>query len=78
AFRDHGVVRGATAKDDVAGARRTVQILQEVGISLDALTAQLEDEGIKQFKDAFDRLTDETSKKVGELRAQEKQPVGRG
>jgi transaldolase len=75
AFRDHGVVRGATAKEDLAGARRIVQLLQEVGISLDGLTDQLEDEGITQFKDAFDRLTQETSKKVAALRAQEKQPV---
>ncbi len=75
AFRDHGVVRGATAKEDVAGARRTVQTLQEVGISLDDLTDQLEEEGIAQFKDAFDRLTEETAKKVDSLRAEVKQPV---
>jgi transaldolase len=77
AFREHGVVRGATAKDDLAGARRTIQTLEEVGISLESLTDQLEDEGITQFKDAYDRLTDETAKKVESLRSQEKQPVGR-
>jgi transaldolase len=77
AFREHGVVRGATAKDDLAGARRTIQMLEDVGISLDGLTDQLEDEGIAQFEAAFDRLTDETAKKVAALRAQEKQPVGR-
>lgn len=76
AFREHGVVRGATAKEDVDGARRTLRTLQDVGISLDDLTDRLEDEGITQFKDAFDRLTEETARKVGELRAQEKQPVG--
>jgi transaldolase/glucose-6-phosphate isomerase len=76
AFRDHGLVRGATAKEDLDSARRTIQTLQDVGISLNDLTDQLEEEGIKQFKDAFDRLTEETAKKVEELRAEAKQPVG--
>jgi transaldolase len=75
AFREHGVVRGATAKDDLVGARRTIRTLEEAGISLESLTDQLEDQGIIQFKDAFDRLTDETAKKVASLRTQEKQPV---
>jgi transaldolase len=75
AFREHGVVRGATAKDDLVGARRTIRTLEEAGISLESLTDQMEDQGIIQFKDAFDRLTDETAKKVASLRTQEKQPV---
>jgi hypothetical protein len=52
-----------------------VQTLQEVGISLNNLTDRLEEEGIKQFKEAFDRLTEETAKKVESLRAEAKQPV---
>lgn len=68
-------MRGATATEDLDAARHIVQTLQEVGISLNDLTDQLEEEGIKQFKDAFDRLTEETAKKVSELRSQEKQPV---
>jgi len=76
AFRDHGQVRGATAREDVAGARRAIQQLGEAGISLDDLTTQLEVDGIKQFKDAFDTLTAETAKKVDAIRREEKQPVG--
>lgn len=69
AFRDHGEVRGDTAKEDLAGARRHLQTLADVGIDLDDLTAQLEVDGIKQFADAFDTLLAEARTKVEALKA---------
>ena len=77
AFRDHGVVRGATAKEDLAGARGVMDTLREVGIDLDDLTDQLEADGIAQFTDAFDKLTEETDQKVKALRAQEQPAAAR-
>lgn len=77
AFRDHGEVRGATAKQGVDQARSDVQALAELGIDLDDLTRQLEEDGIKQFADAFDKLTEETDKKVQAIRAELHQPVAR-
>jgi transaldolase len=68
AFRDHGEVRGDTAKEDVDGARAQVRLLGELGVDLDRLTQQLEDDGIVLFADAFTRLSDETSRKVTQLR----------
>ena len=69
AFRDHGEVRGATATEDIEGARRALQQLEEAGIDLQDLTDQLEVEGIEQFASAWDRLTEETAHKVSILRA---------
>ncbi len=69
AFRDHGEVRGDTAKEDLEGARRHLRTLAEVGIDLDDLTAQLEVDGIKQFADAFDTLLAEARTKVEALKA---------
>lgn len=69
AFRDHGDVRGDTAKEDLDGARRHLQTLADVGIDLDELTAQLEVDGIKQFADAYDTLLAEATAKVEALKA---------
>jgi transaldolase len=55
AFKDHGKV-ALTVTQDVAAAHRILQQLGEVGISYDAVTKQLLDEGGKLFSDAFDKL----------------------
>jgi len=76
AFRDHGEVRGDTAREDLAGARKLAQTLGDVGISLEDVTKQLEVDGIKLFSDAFDTLVEKTTKKITDIRTQEKQPAG--
>ncbi len=55
AFKDHGkvVIR---VTQDVEKAHQVLQQLGEVGISYDAVTKQLLDEGGKLFSDAFDKL----------------------
>jgi len=42
--------------DDAEQAFETLQGLGEIGIDLDAVTQQLEDEGIQKFAKAFNQL----------------------
>jgi len=55
AYRDHGVPQASLEKD-VAEAARIVQRLPELGISLDQVAQQLEDEGVAKFNEPFDKL----------------------
>jgi len=55
AFLDHGTVK-RTADTDYAGAHKVMDDLAATGISLDAITRQLEDEGISTFMKAYDEL----------------------
>ena len=68
AFREHGEVRGDTAREDQAGARKTIQALAAVGIDLDDLTTRLEEQGITQFADAYQTLLAEATAKAEALR----------
>lgn len=55
AFRDHGVAR-ARIEEDVDGANRTLSTLAAVGISLDDVTRQLLEDGVRKFAEPFDKL----------------------
>ena len=55
AFRDHGVVE-ATLGKDLKDVRQTFVQLQELGIDMNAVTLKLQEDGVKVFADAFDRL----------------------
>lgn len=55
AFRDHGRVR-PTLEEDVEGARRTMAELGDLGISIDAITDRLLDEGVRLFAEPFTKL----------------------
>ena len=63
AFRDHGAVR-ASLIDDIDGAKKTLQQLEETGVSLDRITDQLLSDGIDLFADAFDRLLKATGSRI--------------
>jgi transaldolase len=54
-FRDHGKVRYSIV-DDIAGAKATLDALENVGISYQQVTQQLQDEGVKKFADSFHQL----------------------
>ncbi len=55
AFRDHGKVRDSL-EEDVEDARSVLEELDRSGVSLDAITAELVKDGVKQFADAADKL----------------------
>jgi len=55
AFLDHGVVE-RTVDKDLAESRGVFSDLAAAGISIDAVTQQLEDEGIQSFIKSFDDL----------------------
>jgi transaldolase / glucose-6-phosphate isomerase len=55
AFRDHGRPRDSL-EENIEDARRALEELARAGISLDAITAELVKDGVKQFADAADKL----------------------
>ena len=55
AYRDHGKPK-SRLEQDVKEARRVLERLAELGISIDKVTQQLEDEGVEKFNKPFDKL----------------------
>jgi transaldolase len=55
AFRDHGEPR-TSLLEDVAGADRVFVELATVGVDIDAITSELQVEGVKAFAASFDQL----------------------
>jgi transaldolase len=55
AFRDHGIAAD-TLEQGLEEATATLEKLKELGIDLDAITQQLEDEGIEKFNKPFEKL----------------------
>jgi transaldolase len=55
AFRAHGRAR-ATIEEDLRDAERTLLRLEEMGISLTAVTDQVLREGVQKFAEPFDKL----------------------
>ncbi|HZD40795.1 MAG TPA: bifunctional transaldolase/phosoglucose isomerase [Terriglobales bacterium] len=56
AFRDHGRIPGATVKEGLAEADAALTHLQDLNISLDAITAKLQSDGVAAFASSFDQL----------------------
>src|SRR5215475_1960513 len=55
AFRDHGKLRDSL-EENIDEAKHVLAELERSGISLDAITAELVKDGVKQFADAADKL----------------------
>ena len=55
AYRDHGDPK-ARLEQDVEEARMVLERLPDLGISLDHVTQQLEDDGVEKFNKPFDQL----------------------
>jgi transaldolase len=55
AYRDHGKPK-ARLEQDVKEARWVLERLPELGVSIDKVTRQLEDEGVEKFNKPFDKL----------------------
>ncbi len=67
AFRDHGVVRGATILDSPETAAAQLASLKKVGVDLDAITEQLQRDGVDSFAKSFVDLMAALSKKRSAL-----------
>jgi transaldolase/glucose-6-phosphate isomerase len=63
AFRDHGKPR-LTIEGDLEGARRMLRDLESVGVSMNAVTQQVLDEGVVKFEQAFDQLLVSIERKI--------------
>lgn len=62
AYRDHGNPK-LTIEKDLKKADRVLKSLPELGIDIDKITQQLEDEGIGKFNEPFDKLMEALAKK---------------
>jgi len=64
AFREHGKVK-QTLTVDVDGAKKVMEDLEKVGISMKQVTDELVVEGVKLFADAFQKLLETVEKQRG-------------
>jgi transaldolase len=55
AFRNHGIAE-STIENDLENAKKVFPQLAEMGISIDTVTNELEEEGVKAFADSFTSL----------------------
>ena len=62
AYRDHGRPR-ASLEEDIEAATAVMDALPRAGISIDAVTAKLVDDGVRLFADAADQLYAAVQKK---------------
>ncbi len=66
AFADHGSV-AQTVTQGIEEAREVLAALEAEGISMDRVTAELEDEGVKAFGASFDSLWQALDQKRGQV-----------
>ena len=64
AYRDHGNPK-LTLEQDTKQAEWVMAQLPKLGIGIDNVTQQLEDEGVKKFNEPFDKLMETLSDKMG-------------
>ena len=62
AYRDHGNPKSSLEKD-VKEASWIMERLPELGINIDKVAQQLEDEGVRKFNEPFDKLMEAITKK---------------
>jgi len=65
AYRNHGDPK-PSLEQDVKEANWIMARLPELGISIDKVAGQLEDEGVKKFNEPFDKLMETLTKKSSE------------
>ncbi|MBI3699857.1 MAG: bifunctional transaldolase/phosoglucose isomerase [Afipia sp.] len=66
AFRDHGKPRNSL-EENVGDAERVLKDLAKTGISLDAITEKLVDDGVQLFADAADKLLGAVAQKRAKM-----------
>ena len=68
AFSDHGTL-ARTVDADVEEAEHVWKALSVVGVDLDDVARQLEEEGVASFTKSFDELISSLSAKAAELKS---------
>lgn len=63
ALLDHGRVQPGTLQSDLAGAQQVIDDLAHLGISMDRVTQELEDEGVRSFMDSFSEVVAQVEKR---------------
>jgi len=66
AFADHGKVECDTVEKGIGEAERVLTDLKTLGLSLEAITDQLLEEGVQKFIDPFDDLLKALEEKMGQ------------
>src|SRR6185295_18980417 len=66
AFRDHGRAR-VTIEDNLEEERATLARLEEVGISLDQVTAHVLTDGLRLFVEPFEKLLKTIDSRAGDI-----------
>ncbi len=66
AFRDHGKVR-ETVTEGLDQAREAVERLGKLGVDLNAITENLQEEGVKAFSESMDKLLESLEEKRGSI-----------
>jgi transaldolase/glucose-6-phosphate isomerase len=69
AFMDHGTAE-ATLRDDISGARARIQAIESLGIAMDQVTAELEEDGVRKFSEAYAGLLDSLEDRARGFRAE--------
>jgi len=75
AFRDHGIVESTLGKD-VAGAFDTVRRLERAGIGFQAVTDELQVQGVQLFADSYQKSIQGLKQKHDALRAEMESGIG--
>jgi transaldolase len=70
AYRDHGEPK-ARLEQHLREARQVLERLPELGISIDTVTRQLEDEGVDKFNKPFDKLMETVAQRSQPLLTRE-------
>jgi len=66
-FRDHGRAE-LTLEQDLAVARAQLDTLAELGISMEAITRDLETDGVRKFADSFESLLKVVAERASRMR----------
>jgi transaldolase/glucose-6-phosphate isomerase len=74
AFQDHGDVK-VTVDQDIAAQREIMDRLKAAGIDMDAVTKQLEVDGVASFTDSYNKLLAATGEKAQKLQAEKAPPT---
>lgn len=67
AYRDHGNPQ-VRIREDLAGAHAAVRDLAAIGVDVDAIARELEEEGVKKFSDSYDQLLKSVAEKEKAMR----------